>query len=108
MSIKSGKGIAVGALVALVVPVSFWLLASLVEGGIAPYDRVRPALDVIGVIGWGSLFVLGPVGIVIAGKAAGVSGALAWIALLVVGLPVFAILWFVGVATLSGALGNPF
>jgi hypothetical protein len=108
MSIRSGRGVALGGFIALGVPVSFWLLAALVAGGIAPYDQVRSALDVIGLLGWASLFVLGPAGILIAGKSAGVSNAASWIALMVVAVPVFVILWFVGVATLSGTLGNPF
>jgi len=48
------------------------------------------------------------VGIAIAAWSAGVRGVAGWIALMVVALPVFAVIWFVGVATLSGALGNPF
>ena len=55
-----------------------------------------------------SLFLLGPIGIVIAGWSAGVRGAPAWLALIIVAVPVFAFVWFVCVASLGGALGNPF
>jgi Transposase len=96
------------ALRALVVPISYWVLALLVENGIAPYDQTHALFDLLGLLGWISLFLLGPIGIVIAGRSAGVRGALAWLALLIVAIPVLAFVWFVCVATLSGALGNPF
>jgi len=108
MTAKSWRSVMVGASIALVVPISYWFLASLVENGIAPYDQTHALFDLIGLLGWISLFLLGPIGIVIAGRSAGVRGALAWLALLMWALPVFAFVWFVCVATLSGALGNPF
>jgi|GEM_PF-2433406 hypothetical protein len=108
MTAKSWRSVMVGASIALVVPISYWVLASLVENGIAPYDQTHALFDLIGLLGWISLFLLGPIGIVIAGRSAGVRGALAWLALLMWALPVFAFVWFVCVATLSGALGNPF
>src|SRR5450756_2192079 len=79
-----------------------------VENGIAPYDQTHALFGLLGLLGWISLFLLGPIGIVIAGRSAGVRGALAWLALLMWALPVFAFVWFVCVASLSGALGNPF
>jgi hypothetical protein len=109
MTVKSKGGLAVGVFIALVVPISYWVLALLVENGIAPYDQTH-ALFVgpLGLIGWISLFLLGPIGIVIAGWSAGVRGAPAWLALIIVAVPVFAFVWFVCVASLGGALGNPF
>jgi hypothetical protein len=101
------RGIGVGVFIALVVPISYWVLAQLVENGIAPYDQTRALLGALGLLGWISLLVLGPIGIVIAGRSAGVRGV-AWLGLIVVAVPVFAFVWFVCVATLSGALGNPF
>ncbi|MEO7869876.1 MAG: hypothetical protein ABIS42_04640 [Candidatus Limnocylindria bacterium] len=97
----------IGAFIALVVPISYWVLALLVENGIAPYDQVRPQLDVLGFISLSEI-LLAPIGIVIAGRSAGVRGAIAWIALIIVGIPVLALVWLLSVATLSGALGNPF
>ena len=105
---RSAIGVAVGAFIALVGPVSFWLLAKLLDGGIAPRDQIRPYLDVIGLLGWVSLGLFGPIGIVIVGRSAGVRRVESWIALLVIALPSFAVLWFVSIAMLSGALGNPF
>jgi hypothetical protein len=109
MTVKSRGGLAVGVFIALVVPISYWVLALLVENGIAAYDQTHALFDgPLGLIGWISLFLLGPIGIVIAGWSAGVRGAPAWLALIVIAVPVFAFVWFVCVATLGGALGNPF
>ena len=107
MTAKSWRSVMVGASIALVVPISYWVLASLVENGIAPYDQTHSLFDLLGLLGWISLFLLGPIGIVIAGRSAGVRGALAWLALLIA-VPVLAFVWFVCVATLGGTLGNPF
>ena len=108
MTVKSWWGPVVGAFIALVVPISYWVLALLVENGIAPYDQTHSLFDLLGLLGWISLFLLGPIGIVVAGRSAGVRGALAWLALLIVAIPVLAFVWFVCVATLGGTLGNPF
>jgi hypothetical protein len=69
---------------------------------------VRSPLDVIGLLARTSLLLLGPVGIVVAGRSVGVRGASNWLALLIVALPAYAVVWFVCVATVNGALGNPF
>lgn len=108
MRVKSRRGLVGGAFIALVVPISYWVLALLVEKGIAPYDQTYALLNPLGLLGWISLFFLGPIGIVIAGRSAGVRGAGAWLGLTIVAVPVFAFVWFLGVATLSGALGSPF
>lgn len=108
MTVKSRRGLGVGAFIALVVPISYLVLAVLVENGIAPYDQTHALLNPLGLLGWISLFLLGPVGIVIAGRSAGLRGVIAWLALIIVAIPVVAFVWFVCVATLSGALGNPF
>ena len=51
-------------------------------------------------------------GIVVAGRSAGLRGAIAWLELIIVAapvpVPVLAFVSFLFVATLSGALGNPF
>src|SRR5665811_2014584 len=41
MTVKSWRGLVVGAFIALVVPISYWVLALLVENGIAPYDQTH-------------------------------------------------------------------
>ncbi len=107
MTVKAWRGFAIGALTALVVPISFWVLALLVEKGLAPYDQTHSLLNLFG---WISLseILLAPSGIVIAGRSAGLRGAIAWLALIIWAVPVLAFVWFLSVATLSGALGNPF
>jgi hypothetical protein len=67
-------GVAAGAFIALVGPISFWLLATLLDG-IASHDQIRAFLDLIGLIGWVSLGVLGPLGIVVVGRSAGIRAA---------------------------------
>lgn len=107
MTVKSRRGLVIGAFIALVVPISYWVLALLVENGIAPYDQMHSLLNLFGLISLSEL-LLGPIGIVIAGRSAGVRGAIAWLVLIIVGIPLLAVVWFLCVATLSGALGNPF
>lgn len=108
MTVRSQRGAAVGAFIALVVPISYRVLAVLVQNGIAPYDQTHALLGTLGLVGVISLVLLGPVGIVIAGRSLGVRGAPGLIALTMGAMPVLAVLWFVCVATLSGTLGNPF
>jgi hypothetical protein len=106
MAGRSRFGIAVGVFIALVVPVSFAVLAQLVVAGIAPYEETHALLNLFGLIGWVSL-VLGPVGLAIAGWSAGIRSVMGWLAAIIVVLPLFVVAWFVGFASLSGALGNP-
>jgi hypothetical protein len=107
MAGRSRSGVAVGAFIALIVPVSFAVLAQLVVAGIAPYEEMHSLLNLFGFIGWVSLLVLGPVGLAIAGWSVGIRGAMAWLAAIIVVLPLLVVVWFAGVASLSGALGNP-
>jgi hypothetical protein len=104
---RSWHGLVIGAFIALVVPISYLVLAVLVGKGIAPYDQTHSLLNLFG---WISLseILLGPSGIVIAGRSADLRGAIAWLALIIWAVPVLAFVWFLSVATLSGALGNPF
>jgi len=72
MTVKSRRGVLVGAFIALVVPISYLVVALLVENGIAPYDQTHDLfLGPLSVLGWISLFLLGPIGIVVAVRAAG-------------------------------------
>lgn len=108
MTTKSRTGVVIGATIALIVPIGSLVVASLVSSGIAASENVRPLSDFFGLFTWLSLVVLGPAGIVIAGRSAGLRGASAWIGLLLAALLLFVPLWFLGAATLSGSLGNPF
>ncbi len=107
MTVKSWWGLAVGLFIALVVPISFLVIAKLVENGLAPQDQMQASMGALTAIALSEV-LLGPIGIVIAGRSAGVRGVIAWLALIIVAVPVLAFVWFVCVATLSGALGDPF
>jgi len=108
MTIRSRRGVAAGASLALIVPLGSLLLAQLVEARVLPYDDVRALLNAIGTLSWLSLAVLGPAGIAIAAWSAGVRGIAAWIVLYVVAAPAYIMLWFWSAVTISGALGSPF
>jgi len=108
MTTNSRTGVLIGATIALVVPIGSLAVASLVSSGIAASESVRPLLDLFGLLTWLSLVVFGPAGIVIAGRSVGLRGASAWIGSLLAALLLFVPLWFLGAATLSGTLGNPF
>ena len=107
MAVRSRRGVAAGAFIALVVPVSAAVLAQLLRAGIAPYEETHSLLGLISLIGWISLFVLGPVGLALAGWSAGIRSVLGWLAAIILVMPLLVIVWFVGIASLSGALGNP-
>ena len=106
MSVKTWPGVTGGAFVALVVPTAMLLAAKLIEGGIPLIERGPDTMQTLTNIALSEL-LLGPVGIAIAGKAAGL-GVLGWVLLIVVAVPVLAFVWFLCAATLSGALGSPF
>jgi hypothetical protein len=108
MAIRSIRGLVVGATVALVVPVLSWSAAALVRADVVSAAAARPLLDVVGLLAWVALLVLGPLGIAIAGWSAGIRDVLTWVAWLILLVPAFVVVWFVAVAELSGALGNPF
>ena len=100
------RGVLAGLLIAFGLPVLYWLLARLIDAGIVPYDTIRAHLDQLGLVSLSELF-LGPIGIVVIGRSARIRGA-GWIPLFIVAVPFAVVVWFIGVATLSGALGNPF
>lgn len=106
MTVRSYPQVAAGVIVALAVPVVFRLLTVLIEHGIVSYqvpiDWTTPTNIAL------SEIVLGPLGVVIAGRGAGVRSAIAWIVLLVVTIPVLLFVWFYSVAMFSAALGAPF
>ena len=108
MNIRSRRWVAVGVTVALIVPILSWILARLILADIVSAATAGPGLNLFGTLAWAALFVLAPVGLAIAGWAGGVRGFLAWIAYLIVAVPAYVMIWFVGVAELSGALGSPF
>lgn len=106
MTNRSWPGVIGGAFVALVLPTAMLLTAKLIEGGLPLIERGPDTMQTLTNIALSEL-VLGPVGIAIAGKAAAL-GLLGWVILVVMAVPALAVYWFLGAATLSGALGSPF
>ena len=104
-TIKSWWGVAVGALIALAVPVAFIVLALLLNSGVLPSDEMHaPWITMVAL----SEVLLGPIGLAVAGWSAGVRGVIAWVLLLVIAIPLLAAVWFVGVLMFGGATGSPF
>jgi hypothetical protein len=52
--------------------------------------------------------LLGPIGVVVAGRSAGIRGAFGWFVLMVVAVPVLTSLWLGSVMAFGSATGNPF
>jgi hypothetical protein len=107
-SSRSWRGVAVGAVIALTVPVSYLALAFLILVRVIPDVAIRGLLNEVGTLGWISLVVLGPAGIAIACWSAGARRLMTWIALLIIAIPGYIVVWAWSVFSLSGVLGNPF
>jgi hypothetical protein len=103
---RSPQRVLIGALIALVLPISYWGVAQLVQVGIVPFDFLHPLLGTFAVLSFAEL-LLGPLGLYVAGHAAGVRG-LGWLLVFFFGIPVLALISLDCVFTLSGALGEPF
>jgi hypothetical protein len=105
-TLRSWRAAAGGVFLALLVPIVCLALAWLLGSGLVSYDRLKAL-----VIPWFGLVLaevlLGPIGVGIALWSLGARGA-ALAALIVLFLPVLAIVWFLCLATLSGAMGDPF
>ena len=101
------RGVLLGAVVALGLPLIFWVTALLVTADIAPYEPVHALFDAFSFLALLEI-ALGPLGIVMIGAGARVHGVGAWIAVMAGGLPVVFFAWIASVLMLSGALGNPF
>lgn len=98
----------VGAFIALALPISCWVLAQLVEAGIAPYDQLRALLGPLCMIALAEV-LLGPIGLYVAARGAGPrgSGPLPWIAVFGLGIPVFAFAWSATCPRLGQAAPSP-
>lgn len=108
MAIKSRRGLAAGLCVALFVPALSFVIPALVQNRILPYEETSSMLGMFGMFSWASLALFGPIGIVIAARSAGVSGALGWLAVAVLVGPAYLAIWFASAVSLSGGLGSPF
>jgi hypothetical protein len=105
-TLRSWRVAAGGVLLALLVPILCLALAWLLGSGLVSYDQLRAL-----VTPWFGLVLaevlLGPIGVGIALWSVGLRGT-ALAALIVLFLPVLVIVWFLCLATLSGAMGDPF
>ncbi len=108
MAVTSWRGLGIGAFIALVLPTSYLVLARLLEVGIVSRDQVRPLVPLLDAIQFPWGVVLGPVGIVVAGRSAGIRGGCAWLVLMVFTVPALAFFWLASVFAYSGATGRPF
>lgn len=106
MSVKAWGGVLVGVLIATIIPVAFRIFAQLLEDGVVQFVRDGSTMQTLTAIALGEV-LLGPIGIVIAGRSAGLHGPGQWLASMIVAVPVLAFIWFICAATLSGALGSP-
>jgi len=100
-------GILAGLVIATVVPVPTIVIAALWHNGIVELDPDGALVSTVQSLQvWGLL--LGPVGLVLVGYALRLRGVLAWLGLLLWGIPVLVFGWFVGAAWLGGLAGEPF
>ncbi|MEO5918377.1 MAG: hypothetical protein ABIQ17_02330 [Candidatus Limnocylindrales bacterium] len=105
-SSRNRTGIVLGVVIALAVPVVSLVVAYLWEAGILalePNGAFVQALQSTALWEIG----LGPIGLVIVGRAARFTRA-EWFGWVVLGVPSLLVFWFVSVAFLGGLAGEPF
>ena len=110
MTPKSWRGVMVGALTALALPILYSVIALLLSSRIVPVTRTGFFFELVNSLTLNAIaeFFLAVIGIAIVGSAARIQNALAMLALFTIALPVVAVLWFLSYATIGGALGSPF
>jgi hypothetical protein len=99
------RSFAAGAFAALVLPLAYWILGLGLEQDRLTVEQVRPVAGILTSIAPAEL-VLGPLGIWLAGRAAGLRGTAPWAIVVLVLTPLLAIFWLLGLLTLGGALGS--
>jgi hypothetical protein len=100
-------GVIAGLLIALALPLVNLIVAQLWERQIVTFDPDGPVIGVLQATFLWEAF-LGPIGLVVAGRSAGIRSPLGWFNVFAVGIPVLAWLWFIGVASVGGQAGEPF
>src|SRR2546422_8221921 len=105
MLITSWLGVGIGALIALALPIATWIVGLSLPGVAYTVDQVRlrdiaieqarPLTDLLSTFSLAEL-LLGPLGIFIVGRSAGIHGATRWLMLLVVTVPMLALVWLLG------------
>jgi hypothetical protein len=116
MSTKSWLGVGAGAVIALALPIATWIVGLSLPGVAFTADQVRlrdlaveqarPLTDLLTTFSLAEL-ILGPLGVFIVGRSAGLHGATRWLVLVVVTVPLLAIVWLLGLLTMFGAVGKP-
>lgn len=101
---------ALGALIALGLPVAYLALAFLVQSGAVDPERMGGFKEVINSLGLNAFaeVILALIGISTAGQAVRLTSPWAWLLLYVVAVPLVGFVWFLCYATLGGTLGSPF
>jgi hypothetical protein len=115
MSIQAWLGIGAGTLVALALPTATWFVGLSLEGvAFTPeqqrlhdiaIENARPLTDLLSRFSLAEL-LLGPLGIYVVGRSAGIHRATRWVTLAAVTLPLLAVLWLLGLFTMFGAIGK--
>jgi hypothetical protein len=107
---RSWRGIVAGILIALALPIAYALVAALISSGIAANTRSGLVFELIMSLSLNALaaFVLALAGMAIAGSAARLQSGWAWLGVVVVGVPLIALAWFLAYASLGGVMGSPF
>jgi len=107
MTVKAWLGVAAGAFIALVVPISILVLARLAEAGIADPSQMHTVDLLLNRIVFSGV-LLGLIGIVIAGRSVGIRGVLGWLVLMIFTVPALAYLWLWSFLLFSQSIGEPF
>ena len=102
----SSRRVLAGAVLALVIPIGLLVFAVLLENDLITLARDDSTLRTVMFISF-TEFLLGPLGLWVAGSGAGVRGLEAWIPVFLFGVPALGFVWFVAVASVSGAFGSP-
>lgn len=105
MTARPLLGLVAGAFVALALPLLYWILGLGLERDLLTEDQVRPLASVLTSVAPAEL-LLGPVGILLAGRSAGIRRTGGWVVVALTIAPVLAVVWLLGLLTLGGALGS--
>ena len=101
------RWIVAGAVLALLYPALSLAIAIAWDRGLVELDPNGPFVQTIQRLGVPAL-LLAPIGLVVLIWSIGVRHPLSWVSLLVMGLPMLALFWFLCVAYLGGLAGEPF
>jgi hypothetical protein len=101
------RGLLSGLMIAAGIPASTIVIAALWHNSIIELDPDDALVHVVQTLQLLAL-ILAPVGIVVIGWALRLRGFLPWLGLVLWGIPVLAVVWFVGAAWIGGLAGEPF